>query len=220
MNNEDKNNDNKAQLEYDLEKWFNIIDVTKSNYSNMMKRLKKNQKNGNFILIYYSIFLIVNTLTVKYFPAYYNATLSEYFGLIISIILLVVSVINDKANYSIRIVKIEDSLNQLKNLKRNLTEKNIEQSRSSYEYITNNTETREDCDFFKTVKQLCKENGIKLFRNNSANTDFGDRKIKKIFNYISEINILSEYFKSFFWNILYLIVYIIPFIIFGCCFYF
>ena len=76
---------------YDKEKWKKIMDTTQSNYANMIKRLTRKSKFSNFILIYYSIFLIITTLTCKYFSDYYNVILSEYFSIILSIVVLAYS---------------------------------------------------------------------------------------------------------------------------------
>ena len=93
---------------YDKEKWKKIMDTTQSNYANMIKRLTRKSKFSNFILIYYSIFLIITTLTCKYFSDYYNVILSEYFSIILSIVVLAYSIINSNANYSVRIHILEN----------------------------------------------------------------------------------------------------------------
>ena len=59
-NNSLKEQEKNEVPKYDKAKWKNIIDTTQSNYANMIKRLDKSQKMSNFVLIYYSIFLIVN----------------------------------------------------------------------------------------------------------------------------------------------------------------
>ena len=50
---------NERVPKYDEKKWMKIMDTTQSNYANMIKRLSKKQKVSNFVLIYYSIFLII-----------------------------------------------------------------------------------------------------------------------------------------------------------------
>ncbi len=146
-----------SSKKYDSNKWRKIINTTQSNYANMIKRLSRKQKISNLVLIYYSIFLIVNTLTGKYFPQYFNTELSEYFGIILSVVMLAYSLINNSSNYAVRISDIEESLNQLKTIKRSLSEENLDECISKYNKVADSTERREDVDFFITVKHLCKE---------------------------------------------------------------
>ncbi len=141
---------------YDKEKWKKIMDTTQSNYANMIKRLTRKSKFSNFILIYYSIFLIITTLTCKYFSDYYNVILSEYFSIILSIVVLAYSIINSNANYSVRIHILENSLNELKNLKRELDQADLQECVCKYNNMTDKTERREDIDFFNTVRSLAK----------------------------------------------------------------
>ena len=96
-----------SSKKYDSNKWRKIINTTQSNYANMIKRLSRKQKISNLVLIYYSIFLIVNTLTGKYFPQYFNTELSEYFGIILSVVMLAYSLINNSSNYAVRISDVE-----------------------------------------------------------------------------------------------------------------
>ncbi len=212
---------------YDAKKWKKIIDTTQSNYANMIKRLSRKQKVSNFVLIYYSIFLIINTLTGKYFPEYFNLRLSEYFGVILSVVLLAYSLINNSSNYAVRISSIEESLNRLKTIKRQLNEEDLDKYVDMYNKVTDSTERREDVDFFITVKHLCKEYKINWVTKKRLNTqDIPDRNIsqeeyqnqeKVVNNYISEINIFVEEGKilfGIFWEV---ILFIIPIIIFCLC---
>ena len=48
---------------YTKDKWKKIMDTTQNNYANMIKRLTRKSKVSNFTLIYYSIFLIISSLT-------------------------------------------------------------------------------------------------------------------------------------------------------------
>ena len=50
--------DSKTDKIYDLEKLRYICNTTLNNYINMEKRLNENKRFSNFILTYYSIFLI------------------------------------------------------------------------------------------------------------------------------------------------------------------
>ena len=118
------------------EKWEKICSITLSNYVNMEKRLSYKQKFSDFILVYYSIFLIINTLSVKYFPTLFDNAISEYLGVIISIVLLAYSLINSNARYSKRIDDIIKAINKLKTIKREITNENIKEFKKKYYKIT------------------------------------------------------------------------------------
>ena len=124
---------------YDKKKWKKIIDTTQSNYANMIKRLSRKQKVSNFVLIYYSIFLIINTLTAKYFPDFFDSSLAEYFGIILSVVMLAYSLINNSANYAVRISNVEEALNKLKTIKRDLANDNLQECIKKYNKINKNT---------------------------------------------------------------------------------
>lgn len=217
----------RIEKKYDARKWKKIMDTTQSNYANMIKRLSTKQKVSNFVLIYYSIFLIINTLTGKYFPQYFNLSLAEYFGVILSVVMLAYSLINNSSNYSVRIANIEESLNELKTIKRKLSDDNLQQCIDDYNDITDNTERREDIDFFITVKHLCKEFEINWFTKKHKNKrenivkddekEVYDNQEKVVNGYISEINVLTEQGKlvcSTIWNI---ILFVVPILIFALC---
>lgn len=207
---------------YDLKKWDRIINITQMNYSNMLYRLRRDNKIAQLILIYYSIFLIVNSLTCKYFNEQYNSNLSEYFGIIVSVIVLAYSLVNNNANYPIRIKNIEESLNCLKDLKRKISNMELENVRDRYSEITNNTETREDIDFFNTVIQMCQSHQISWITKSrkyilkESNDD--DLKVtNEIIGYLAEISPITEITKMIMlsvWNV-FLILFPIA-IIFIC----
>ena len=117
--------------QYTKDKMYEIMDMTQCNQANMLKRLDRISKFSNFVLIYYSIVLIIYALTVIYFPKYYNSELSEYFSIIISIVILVFSIINGNSKYSERIKVTEATLNAIKSLKRELTDENLPADRKS-----------------------------------------------------------------------------------------
>lgn len=217
---------NESVPKYDKKKWKKIMDTTQSNYANMIKRLSKKQKVSNFVLIYYSIFLIITTLTSNYFPEYFNSTLGEYFGIILSVIVLAYSLINNSANYAVRIEKIKDSLNGLKTIKRKLEEEKLSDCVEQYNNITDNTERREDVDFFRTVKHLCKEYHICWLTKKRIDKDkvqlehLGDEdreQEKAVNNYISEINVWVEEAKIVFENVWIAILFLVPAVIFVVC---
>ena len=159
MSTEEKETVRGINTKYGVTKWKNIMDVTQSNYANMIKRLERRYKVSNYILIYYSIFLIIMTLTTHYFPGYFHAKLGEYFGVILSIVVLAYSLINNSANYPVRIADVERALNKIKTIKRELNEESIECCKEKYYAVTDATERRDDMDFFITVVNLCKARG-------------------------------------------------------------
>lgn len=80
--------------------------------------MSKDSKRADFILIYYSLAIIVYSLPVKFYPNLFNEIWSSYSGLILSVIVLIYSIINSKAGYPERIAKIQVALNEVKRLKR------------------------------------------------------------------------------------------------------
>lgn len=138
--------------------WSIICNTTLQNYINMEKRLNYRKKYSNIIVPYYSISLIVSSLTPKFFSSYCS-NLSEYFNIVLSVIILTYSLIVANANYGQRIDKVTHSVNQLKTLKRTISN-DLEDFKKKYYEITDNTEFRSDTDFFNTVKQLCRQNNI------------------------------------------------------------
>lgn len=150
---------------YDLEKCRKICEITLTNYINMKKRLSLREKNSNFILIYYSAYIIIASLTPKYFENY-NTELNEYFNIVISLILLVFSLINGNARYGERIMKLENSINKLKTLKRKPNEElksdgdgdcyknETAKFMNIYNGVVDSTEMRSDRDFYLTAKKM------------------------------------------------------------------
>ena len=204
------------ETKYDCKKWKNIMDTTQINYSNMVKRLTRKSKISNFALIYYSIFLIISSLTCKYFPTMFNCKLADYFNIILSVIVLAYSLINDNAKYSIRIANIENSLNQIKNIKRELHDGNLKKNINKYIEITDKTERRDDVDFYITVKELERK-----YKKSEKNTEEENNKIyeqkKVVDDYLSEINTIYQIFKillEFSWD---LILFLIPIAVFFAC---
>ena len=204
---------------YDKEKWKKIMDTTQSNYANMIKRLTRKSKFSNFILIYYSIFLIITTLTCKYFSDYYNVILSEYFSIILSIVVLAYSIINSNANYSVRIHILENSLNELKNLKRELDQADLQECVCKYNNMTDKTERREDIDFFNTVRSLAKLYDVSILKKKvkKVYTDNDKEKVDVVLGYLSEISVLMAITKIVIEYLWYIIVIFIPIIMFVIC---
>lgn len=213
---------------YDVGKFRKIIETTLSNYANMIKRLERKKSISEFVLTYYSIFLIITTLTGKYFPAYYDITVSEYFNIILSVIVLIYSLIIKNADYSTRITNIMDSLNQLKTIKREIDDNSLDECSKRYNDIVDKTERRNDVDFFITVKHLCKSFDINWFTKKHRKTknerilqgeelEEFERQEKIVKGYISEINVVVEQSKIILELLWYVFLFIIPIVLFVLC---
>ena len=112
---------------------YNIMNITQRNYSNMIKRLERKKVFSNYVITYYSIGLIIYSLTAEFFPDSFNIKLSSYFNIILSIVVLAYSLISSNAKYSERIQSVENILNEIKSKKRELTEKNVEEIIKEYD---------------------------------------------------------------------------------------
>ena len=145
------------------EKMYDIMNTTQSNYSNMLKRLQRRKMFSNFVITYYSIALIVYSLTAKFFPKIFNENISNYFNIILSIVVLTYSLIIANAKYSERIHSAERILNEVKAKKRELKDENAQEKRKEYENIMSKAEYRSEIDFFRTLKQKCKNNDVRWF---------------------------------------------------------
>ena len=190
---------------YYEDKQYRAIDLTQSNFSFQIKRIAGDQSRAEFILVYYSIALIVMPLTSWYYGEYFDERWSSYSGIILSTVLLVYSIISNKADYSNRIAKLQTALGENKALKGELGNgfascgidgftksyayKNIQ---NRYRKMIRSVEPRQDVDFFLTVKQYSKMNGLSCFtgkqiEKNPINPIYGEAGIKDLLGYISEI---------------------------------
>lgn len=215
---------------YNNDKFYRIIDNTQSNYANQLKRLTSANKRANFILIYYSVALIVYSLSVKYFPKILNENVTSYANIILSIIVLIYSIVNGNSRYSERISSVQVGLNRMKTLKRELgTEKDLSEIRKEYDEIVNKIEVRDDVDFFFTITHLCKQYNLSRFsgkdktdRNGTLPPppdDRGDIEIVKseIRGYISEIHPYTTWIGILLLHVWHFLLYIAPVLIFIFC---
>lgn len=108
----------------DKSKVYDIMNTTQSNYSNMLKRLQLEKSFSNFVITYYSIALIVYSLTAVFFSNIFDEKLASYFNIILSIVVLTYSLIITNAKYSERIQAAERVMNDVKAKKRELTDEN------------------------------------------------------------------------------------------------
>ena len=203
----------------DKNKMYDIMNTTQSNYSNMLKRLQIRKSFSNFVITYYSITLIVYTLTAEFFPDKFNTELSNYFNIILSIVVLTYSLIITNAKYSERIQAAERVLNEVKAKKRELTEGNVAEKRKEYENIMSKAEYRSAIDFFRTLKQKCKKNDVCWLRYKKGLEKMEDRdEADKLKEYLSENFPLTQQLKIFLQYVGEGIIVIIPIFIFILCF--
>lgn len=177
------------EIKYNKNKIYDIMDTTQSNYANMLKRLSLKKNFSNFIITYYSVALIIYSLTAEFFPEIFDEKLSSYFNIILSIVVLTYSLIITNANYAERIHSAEKVLNDVKAKKRELTEENVDIKRKEYDDIMSKAEYRTDIDFFRTLKQKCKKNNICWFfyKNGIEKLKKEDEdEAKKLNGYLSE----------------------------------
>ncbi len=208
---------NKAEEYSNPDKWVAICDLTLNNYANMMKRLTVRSQTANLLLIYYSFMLIVISITSKFFPKAINDTFSDYFSIILSILLLVFSLVIQNSRYSERIKSLETSINALKTIKRTINESNIPEKSEEYNRIVDNTEMRTDHDFFNTVRMMCKRHNVKWYWKVGYKEN-ESKEVKKLKDYLSEINVPKEISNILFWLIRDFILTVIPIVVFGICF--
>ena len=193
---------------------------------NIMNITQRKKVFSNYVITYYSIGLIIYSLTAEFFPDSFNIKLSSYFNIILSIVVLAYSLISSNAKYSERIQSVENILNEIKSKKRELTEKNVEEKRKEYDEIMKKAEYRSELDFFRTLKQQCKENNIRWYCykkdiNDINNKDMRDEKkeiVERLNNYLSENFPLTQQIKiifSYMWDA---IIFIIPICLLILCF--
>lgn len=182
---------------YNRNKYYRIMDRAQSNYAYQLKRLTRDKKRADFILIYYSLALIVYSLSAKFYPLFFDETWISYSSIILSTIVLIYSVVISHAEYSDRIASIQHGLNEVKRLKRELgslpedlpentssisedgnTDSHLSifnRLKNEYDQLVSSTEVRDDLDFYYTILQLSKRHKIPkrsvYFYNYSS--DFG-----------------------------------------------
>ena len=206
----------------DVDRMYDRMEITQCNYDNMLKRLLRKKQFSNFVITYYSIALIIYSLTAEFFSEQFNEKLSSYFNIILSIVVLTYSLIITNANYSERIDSARSVLNQIKMKKRELTEKNIEEIRSGYDQIMLKAEYRSDIDFFRTLKQRCKKNDVNWFLYKKQLEELrccNAEEADKLNEYLSDNCPLTQQIIIVFQGIWSGVIIFIPIILFSICFY-
>lgn len=207
---------------YSLDNVFEIMDITQTNYENMVKRLLIKKAFSNFTITYYSVALITYSLTAEFFPKMFNTKLSSYFNIILSIVVLTYSLIIANANYSERINSTENALNDVKSMKRELTEENVNQKRKEYETIVSMTEYSSDIDFFRTLKQKCKKYNIHFWNYKPGIEKLGlinENVARKMNSYLSKNSPLKQQLIIIFQYLWGGVIIITPILLFIICFF-
>lgn len=180
----------------DSGKWKRIVDLSLNNYSNMNKRLSHKKKIAEFVLVYYSVALIILALTAKWFSSCFNAELADYFGIVLSVVLLAYSLVNSTANYNQRVAASQEIINALKTIKRTLgdAQEPVPQDFvDKYNKLMDKAERREDIDFFRTLKQQCKEKDVKWW----FPKDYASANYSELRNHLSEVDKINCQLKIF-----------------------
>ena len=214
-------------MKYDENKWYRIIDNAQSNYAYQLKRLSRNDQRANFILIYYSLSLVVYNLTVKYFPSLLNEDITSFFSIVLSIVVLIYSIVNSNSRYPMRVAAVQQGLNKMKSLKRKIKlAGEFDKVREEYEKVVNNIEIRDDIDFYYTVRHLCKEYGINHITGKDVKKDLAslpttrgdvDEIKSEIRGYISELNPLLQEMHIIEQTLWHILLYSAPVLIFLFC---
>lgn len=149
----------------------------------------------------------------------FSTELSNYFNIILSIVVLTYSLIIANAKYSERIQAAERVLNEVKAKKRELKEDNVAEKRKEYEDIMSKAEYRSEIDFFRTLKQKCKKNDVRWLHYKKDLKKIADREeADKLKEYLSENFPLTQQIKIILQYVGEGIIVVIPILIFMLCF--
>ena len=155
--------ENNKKLKESIEKdiWY-----TSTNYSNMYDRLCLRNNVSKFLIVYYSVIAIVNSILPKYIENIkIKAYIFDFSSVIISVILLVASLSVSLANYPERTLKAMEAIDKLKRMKKDLITyseedliednyKVFKELTQRYHDVVDNMELRSNFDYYKTCKKL------------------------------------------------------------------
>lgn len=148
------------------EKFLKDIKYTTKNYSNMYNRLQQRDNWSKFLVIYYSVVGIINTILPKYFSISENyADVLDFSSVMVSIILLVTSVSISLAGYSGRAMKVMQGIDTLKHMKKEVQLLNAEdlcgkendtyrKMLKMYREVVGTIELRTEYDYYLTCKEI------------------------------------------------------------------
>jgi hypothetical protein len=129
-------------------------------YENMIGRLERKSRVYNFLLIYYSIILIAYSLVAFIFSKAINPYLLPFCNIMISVVMLIFSVINNLANYQERIKKISKSKEEIEKTLVNEGDSITNEAQLLYHQIVNNTEKASQEDINAVDKENTSFNGL------------------------------------------------------------
>lgn len=182
------------------------LSLTIGNYSQMANRLEKRNSIFQFILIYYSIVGIVDALIPKFFNIEQNVSTTMYnifdfWDVLIAIILLIFSSQIALFKYPERIKNCMMTLNRLKVLKGVLSTSGItNDSYNEYYDITQNIDFLfSRSDFYLSCKNYDKKNA-------SSETK----------NHFNKLEIFFISIRLIFENVLYIVLLILPIVMYLC----
>ncbi|MBQ6825741.1 MAG: SLATT domain-containing protein [Clostridia bacterium] len=220
---------------YDSEKYYRMIKKKQLVFTHQLKRLSKANKRASFVLIYYSIMIIVYSLSLKFFPNYFCNNLVDFFNIVLSVIVLIYSIINSNSRYSERVRVVENALSKIKKLKRKLADvneinneedksKKFDEIKIEYEDLIDSVEYRDDLDFYYAVLNLCKsyninpKNGCLEVDKQEALTQQSEESFaliqEEIKIYLAEINPAVQKLNILIHRIWHVILYLAPIVIY------
>lgn len=193
---------------------------TIASYINKGNRLRRKQGRYTFFQVYYSVMLIIYTITQISFKQYFHDALATYLSLILSVVMLVISVLPSASDCSGKISETEETLRALRKAARELDEpEKLPSVRQDYIQIMRGAERRADIDFFRTWKGKCREEEVywlKLLLK--PHTYSGDEKKKQLIEYIRQVEPFRLMCLEVFEVLGDIVLFILPLVIFVFCF--
>ncbi len=224
---------------YDPTEYYFMASKKQQVLTQQLKRLSKSGKRANFIVVYYSLALIVYSISTQFFPNLVNAHIIEFASIIMSIVILVYSIVSSNAKYLERAKSIENALITVKDLKRRIADlmdiANPEERKGVFNNIKNeykelckDVEFRDDLDFYYAIKYLAcqfkiskKRKTKEYLERDLSSYQYSEQEEKRIIDEIkgnlTEVNPKLQKFNIIVRKVLHLILYILPIIIMVFC---
>lgn len=179
--------------------------LTSSNYGNLANQLQKRKNVFQILLPYYSIIGIINGLIPRFFTlCTYQKDILAFWGICVSVTFLVISMQIALARYPERIESANNKLNSIKSLINHIESdqqiENISDYWKEYNALISNSSFIQRRYFYKTCKITDKK---------SSNT-----QNKETASHFSKIESICFILVEFFENMFYIILFLLPFIIY------
>lgn len=198
----------------ELDSFIRKCTLSSMNYGNISNKLDKRKTIFQILLPYYSIVGVINSLLPRYFDNIDNTRLNYlyFWGIVISIVFLVISMQIALARYPERIENATKNLNHLKILKNqaehlkineNATENDLKKLWISYNELIQSNVLVNRRYFYKTCKDY--DSG------NEKKTSNYESEVKTHFKLLEKVYIN---FTNFLESILYFFMFILPFIVY------